>query len=85
MNDEQRQLLIALIDAIEHDSRADFMRFLHVNHCRFDNSTIAVCVLTMLYHHNLSPTELTDVCCDDDGEHVEIMMNEAIYLLNLED
>ncbi len=80
MNAEQKTILTTLVEHIDRSDHDSLMTFLREVHCQIDDATIANCALTMLYH-DIAPRPLPGGCCDDDGEHVEIMLNEATYLL----
>ena len=79
MNVEQREILATIIDRIDNADRSSLLDYLHEVHCRIDDREIACCVLTLLYH-NSTDRPLTDACCDD-GEHIEIMLNECYHRL----
>lgn len=75
MNAAQRQLLIDINDHVEHDDFPSLIAYLHTVHHRIDDHEIACIVLTMLYH-NATTLPLPDDCIDDDGEHIEMLINE---------
>lgn len=80
MNAEQREILTNLVHHCETSGQDATRDYLKTIYYRINDPLIYGIAVTMLYHE-IAPRPLPDDACDDDGEHCEIMLSQAIYLL----